>query len=154
MILLWYMHEIQIRQATIDDLEELTCLFDGYRVFYNQDSDHQSARDFLRGRIENNESVIFIALIHDTYVGFTQLYPMFSSVSMARLLVLNDLYVYPSHRNQKIASTLIHRAEAYAKEIQAKGLILETGKDNPAQHLYEKLGWKRDEDFLHYYIHV
>lgn len=148
------MHKILIRRATLEDLDELALLFDGYRMFYGQESDHPSARDFLEERLQKDESVIFIAMINDSYVGFTQLYPMFSSVSMARLLVLNDLYVYPSHRNQKIASSLMLRAQEYAQEINAKGLTLETGKDNPAQHLYEKLGWIKDEEYLHYFINV
>lgn len=28
--------------------------------------------------------------------------------------------------------------------------MLETAIDNPAQHLYEKLGWKNDVEVFHY----
>lgn len=147
------MHEILIKKATLQDLDSLTLLFDGYRVFYKQESDHKAARAFLQERLENEDSIIFVASINDNLVGFTQLYFTFSSVSVSRVLILNDLYVYPDHRNQSIASTLMRHAQAYTKEIGAKGLILETGKDNPAQKLYERLGWTKDEN-IHYYINV
>lgn len=148
------MNQILIRKATIHDLNSLAILFDGYRVFYEKSSDISLARDFLKARIENNESTIFVAVINERLVAFTQLYPIFSSVSAKRLLLLNDLYVYPDHRNQRIASLLLERAKQYAIDIGAKGLTLETGKDNPAQKLYERLGWKQDQGYLHYYINV
>jgi hypothetical protein len=73
-----------IQKATISDLESLTVLFDLYRVFYEQTSDLEGAREFLKARILNDESVVFMAVDGEHPVGFVQLYPSFSSVSMVR----------------------------------------------------------------------
>jgi GNAT superfamily N-acetyltransferase len=129
-------------------------MFDDYRVFYEQQSDIEAARRFLRARFENNDSVIFVAVDDEgDGLGFVQLYPTFSSLSMRKLWILNDLYVAKDARGTGVATSLLERARVYAIETHAKGLMLQTAVDNvPAQKLYEKLGWRRDEDFFTYYI--
>ena len=125
-------------------------MFDAYRVFYKAATDVNAASAFLQDRIEKNESAIYIAYVGETAVGFTQIYPMFSSVSMQRLYVLNDLYVDPSHRGKGIGEALLNKGKEYTIAHQGKSLILETDNNNPAQHLYERLGWKKDLQYLHY----
>lgn len=94
------MNTLTVRQAVLADLEALAPLFDGYRQFYGQPSDISAAHAFLRARFEHGESFVFIALDGDTPVGFTQLYPSFSSVSLARIFVLNDLFVHECARRK------------------------------------------------------
>ncbi|MCP4974648.1 MAG: GNAT family N-acetyltransferase [Maribacter sp.] len=142
---------IRIIQATKSNLEEIVPLFDQYRIFYGQESDILRARDFLADRIIKNESIIFLAFFEGQPVGFTQLYPMFSSVSMQRSYVLNDLYVKASFRKKQIGEALLSRAKEFCISKQAKGLTLETAIDNPAQKLYEKLSWEKDVDCFHYF---
>ena len=86
--------------------------------------------------------------------GFTQLYPSFSSVSLRRLWILNDLFVAPSARGHGVGAALLARARVWAEETWAKGLVLETAVDNPAQRLYESMGWRRDEAALHYALYL
>ena len=141
---------ITVRKTTINDLDAIAYLFDAYRVFYKQKSDKKSARAFLKARFEQQQSVIFIAEKAGVAVGFTQLYPMFSSVSMQEMYVLNDLYVNENERGQGIGEKLLIAAQEYAKANNLKGLTLETASDNPAQKLYERLGWSKDESY-HYF---
>ena len=79
-----------IRQATIQDIEQLIPLFDGYRVFYRKTTDLEGARAFLSERLTKKDSTIYIAFAKpvlsgvevadsDKAIGFTQLYPIFSS---------------------------------------------------------------------------
>jgi len=146
-----------VRQATIEDLKELSVLFDQYRVFYGQASDLHGAEQFLWEKFEHRESVIFIAshLESGKAAGFTQLYPSFSSVSMERLWTLNDLFVAPAHRGQGVAGQLLEAAGRFALHTRAKGLQLSTAIDNTtAQRLYESLGYVRDEEFYHYFLKV
>ena len=143
---------MQIHQATINDLDSLTELFDFYRLFYKQESDLKGAREFLKERLTKNESVIFIAYEDGKPVGFTQLFPSFSSVSMQKSLVLNDLYVKETARRKGVAKELINRAIALAKETKAKGILLETGKENVnAQKLYEMIGFTKESNYYYYY---
>lgn len=143
---------MNIRTATINDIDVIAVLFDAYRVFYQQPSDIESAKSFLRQRIEKHESVIFLAN-SDTgeTLGFTQLYPTFSSVSMTRRWILNDLFVAEKARKQGVANQLMQTAEDFAKANGVSGLTLSTAKDNlQAQALYEQRDWQRGEQFYHY----
>ena len=145
---------MNIIQAHIEHLDDLTPLFDAYRVFYKQDSDLDSEKAFLKARIQNNESIIYMAYINDEAVGFTQLYPLFSSVSMKHLYLLNDLYVKSIHRNKGIGEALINKAKELCVAQQNKGLALQTGVDNPAQKLYERLGFVKDHDLYYYWTRL
>jgi GNAT superfamily N-acetyltransferase len=145
------MNRIQIRRADIHDLGLITPLFDLYRQFYEQASDLVSAKSFLQQRIRQNESVIFLAFDGADAVGFTLLYPGFSSVSMARTFLLNDLYVVSSHRRHGVGSLLLAAAVAHAKAEQAVRLSLTTNAANAtAQSVYEAQGWAREKAFLTY----
>lgn len=142
---------MEIYQATIDDLEEVSYLFNLYRIFYQQTSDLEGAKNYIKERIESKDSVIFVVKDEQKYVGFTQLYPTFSSISMKRAWVLNDLYVAAEARKQGIGEMLLHKAKAYAIETGAKSISLSTAPDNySAQRLYEKNGYLRDSQFYHY----
>ena len=137
--------------ATTNNLENLSVLFDRYRVFYKQPSDIERAKQFLSERLLRKDSIIFMALSDaGEAMGFTQLYPSFSSVSTQRTYILNDLYVSEVHRNKGIGEALMERAKQFAISEGAKGITLETEVNNPAQHLYERLGWKKDDDKFHY----
>jgi GNAT superfamily N-acetyltransferase len=146
------MPEVRTVRAELDDLDALVPLFDGYRRFYRQLSDVVGARAFLADRIKRGESVIFLAVVDGAIVGFTQLYPVFSSVSMKRLWLLNDLFVAPDARKSGAGRALLERAERWAAETGATGLTLSTEVTNlAAQRLYEACGWTKDEDFVHYH---
>ena len=135
-----------IIQATTDHLGDLVPLFDGYRVFYRQPSNIKDVRVFLKDRLYKQDSIIYIAYINNLPVGFTQLYFLFSSVSMQPMYLLNDLYIDSNYRNKSIGTALINKAKALCKEKAYKGLIIQTDKTNPAQHLYQREGFVLDED--------
>ncbi|MET3546252.1 GNAT superfamily N-acetyltransferase [Paenibacillus favisporus] len=144
---------ITIREAGLEDLHELAAIFDLYRIFYGQETDVEGAAAFLFERMEHRESVILIAedVEQGRIAGFTQLYPVFSSISMKRSYILNDLYVREQYRKQGIARLLLEAAKRYAKLARAKGLSLSTAVTNVrAQQLYEQSGYVRDEQFIHY----
>ena len=142
-----------IVRASLEHIELVAPLFEAYRQFYRQPPEVEAARRFLTERLTGNESVLFLALSEGVGVGFTQLYPSFSSLSLKRLWILNDLFVAAPARKQGVGEALLERAMQFAMETSAQGLILETGVDNPARQLYERLGWKRDET-LHYFLNV
>lgn len=138
---------MQIRKAAIDDIEPLAVLFDLYRTFYQKPTDIEGAKTFLIERIEKNQSEIFIAISEKELLGFVQLYPIFSSVSMKRTWLLNDLFVHEKARNKGVAQALLKAAADYGASTKAKWLLLQTGEDNTtAQALYEKNGWKKVSD--------
>ncbi|MFK2931001.1 GNAT family N-acetyltransferase [Dyella agri] len=143
---------LEIRRATFHDLDMLVPLFDGYRQFYGKPSDPAGAREFLTARLRLNESMILLA--HDGHgaaLGFTQLYPLFSSVRMVRTWLLNDMFVAASARRQGVAKALLEAAATQARNLGAASLSLSTAHDNlAAQALYESMGWQRDTEFREY----
>ncbi len=142
---------MKIITATIDNLEILLPLFEGYGKFYKQSQNTDEVLKFLTNRFNKKDSVIFISIDDNNNAqGFTQLYPSFSSVSMQRTYILNDLYVNPIYRGKGIGKALLNHTKKIAINQKSKGLTLETSIDNPAQKLYERLGWKKDIEVYHY----
>jgi ribosomal protein S18 acetylase RimI-like enzyme len=147
--------EVEIVQATPADVGVVAQLFDAYRQFYKKPSNEEAARRFLFARLSKGESILFLARHNQRAVGFVHLYPVFSSTNLTRQWILNDLYVTPESRKQGVAHALMNRARQFAESTQADGLMLETATDNTtAQRLYERLGWKRDEEFYRYFLAV
>jgi len=131
-----------IRRATPNDLSQLSQLFDAYRIFYRKPSDITGASEFLKERMKENDSVIFIDDENGTLTGFTQLYPQFSSTRMQRSWLLNDLYVQPAFRGKGISKKLIEAAKQLARGTNAAGLLLETEKTNiTGNQLYPSMGF-------------
>ena len=147
-----YEHGVAVRQATILDLDLLVPLFDAYRQFYRRPSDLGLARRFLLERFEHNESIIFLAVGRDgRAVGFTQLFPSFSSASAARIFILNDLFVLPEARRMRVGSQLLSAAASFGRAAGAVRLTLSTEVTNEtAQALYETEGWKQQTNFYVY----
>ena len=144
---------MKIIEAIVDDIEELAVMFDSYRIFYKKSSDINGAKNFLRDRIQNKESIIFLATDEmDHAHGFAQLYPLFSSTRMKKLWLLNDLFVIPDQRGKGIGRLLIERCKALAMETNASGLLLETEKSNViGNHLYPATGFELDAEHNFYF---
>ncbi len=148
---MWRQKPIYIKQADVEKIEELSHLFDLYRQFYGQTSDQNGAKAFLKERLEKDESVIFFAVDRQGSLGFVQLYPSFSSISMQRTWILNDLYVLSEARNRGVGSLLLDKAREFAAQTGAKDISLSTAQNNgPAKRLYKKHGYKEDTYFSHY----
>ena len=141
---------VQVRRAGPEDLGSLIPLFDAYREFYELPSDPPAGERFLHDRFTRGESVVFLAEENGAVVGFTQLYPLFSSISLGRIYVLNDLFVTPSARRKGVGGALLEAARSWADSEGVHYLELSTAVDNPAQRLYEAHGWLPDREFLHY----
>ena len=146
------MSELAVRQAVMADLDGLATLFDQYRQFQGKSSDLGAARLFLRERLDHGESVVFICHDNSTPVGFAQLFPSFSSVSLSRVFVLNDLFVHEPGRRKGAASMLLTAVESYAWSLASVRVSLNVARQNvSAQRLYDERGWKQDDQFFMYH---
>lgn len=145
-----------IRYANLDDLNQLAPLFNAYRVFYQQGSNLQIAHDFLQQRLALNESVILLACDQTGKgLGFIQLYPSFCSISAARVWVLYDLFVETAARGLGVSRLLMEKARLHAKQTGAVRLDLSTAHSNqPAQALYESLGYQLDQTYRYYSLEI
>jgi ribosomal protein S18 acetylase RimI-like enzyme len=139
---------MEIKRISLAESSLVIGLFDKYRSFYKQPSDKALAEKYINERLENNESIIFVALENESGTlipaGFTQLYPKYSSVSAQKNWILNDLYVDAAHRKKGIGEALIKTAMDFAKNDGATYVQLETAVDNyTAQSLYDAIGFKK-----------
>ena len=143
---------LSVRRATADDLDTAAALFDAYRQFYGQAPDAARARRFLTERVAAADTVFLLALGADgAGLGFTHLFPSFTSVGTARLFVLNDLFVSAAARGRGVGAALLAAAEEHARRTGAVRLVLQTDHGNTAaQRLYERAGWTRDDSFRTY----
>jgi ribosomal protein S18 acetylase RimI-like enzyme len=148
------MRDITIANET--HLDELARLFNLYRIFYEQEDNYESAYEFIKQRIINQESIVFLSCKStNNFNGFVQLYPSFCSVSGIPILILYDLYVDKDQRGLSIGRKLMDRAKVYAKDNGFKRLELSTAKDNLiGQSLYESLGYEQDSEFYHYSLEI
>lgn len=144
-----------VRRATVEDLQQLSVLFDEYRQFYGTSSNLKESYSFLKQRFENQESVIFIHIKDDKFTGFVLLYLGFSSVACSTFYILDDVYVTPVFRRQGSAKQLIDTAIQFARQQNAQRISLETQKNNYHSHqLYEQLGFVKDNEFQTYHCFI
>lgn len=145
------MSNFTIERATIDDLEPLLPLVQAYRAFYEQFPDPGREREYMSAHLRNGTSVLFVARSLEKLAGFAQLFKTYSTMFLAPALILEDLFVDPAYRKRGIATALLERSAAHAKETGACGMFLETAQGNgPAQRVYERAGWTREARFLKY----
>ena len=138
-------------QSSLDDL---ACLFDEYRQFYGQTEDRDACFSYLREHMEKNEIIAFGVRLENKLIGFANIYPTFSSVSMRQVWTLNDLYVSSDMRQQGIANKIMRAVKQEAEKNNVAHLQLETASDNNiAQRCYEQFGWQKNE-FLSYYLKI
>jgi len=149
---------MRIVQATLEHLDLLTPLFVKYREFYGELPFPDSSRTFLEKRLRREESVIYLALHDDDdskLLGFCQLYPSFSSLSLKRVWILNDIYVAEDARRQLVADHLIQKARKMARESHAVRMRVSTSSNNEvAQKVYESIGFKEDTQFKNYVLPI
>ncbi|MFB4391989.1 MULTISPECIES: GNAT family N-acetyltransferase [unclassified Pseudomonas] len=149
---------MRIIKATLEHLDRLTPLFVKYREFYGELPYPETSRAFLEKRLKRSESVIYLALPDDDdnkLLGFCQLYPSFSSLSLKRVWILNDIYVAEDSRRMLVADHLMREAKKMAKDTNAVRMRVSTSADNEvAKKTYESMGFREDTEFKNYVLPI
>jgi len=142
---------MQVMRVSSPDVSRAAPLFAAYREFYGQPYDLEAATDFLTQRLERGESIVLIALDGENPVGFTQIYPSFSSTRLAPIWILNDLFVGESARGGGAVDALLDTAANLGSDAGAISIELATAHTNlRAQSVYARHGYQIDEHYLHY----
>ena len=144
---------MKIIQATLEHLDELVPLFEAYRIFYKKRANELKTRQFLTERILKQESIVYLIFTEGGQaVGFTQLYPTFSSIRLGRLWLLNDIYVVPEMRSKGYSIALIEHVKDMARKTGAVGVVLQTDVTNDiGNKLYPRTGFELDSASCNYY---
>ncbi|MFP7298812.1 GNAT family N-acetyltransferase [Neobacillus niacini] len=146
------MRKLIIRQATIQDLPQIVPVFDAYREYFKQDKNPEKVEEFLFDRFEHLESVIFIAEQKGEVIGFAQLYPVFSSLTLQRVWLLNDFFIIEEFRGSGVGTQLFKTVKELTVLTKSKGIELSVEHTNQkAWRFWEKQGFMLDEDFRYYF---
>jgi ribosomal protein S18 acetylase RimI-like enzyme len=143
---------VEIIRAGLADVHTAAPLFSAYRAFYGQAPDIKAATEFLSTRIARDESIVLLARDDDDRtVGFVQVYPAFSSTTLAPIWILNDLYVDDAARGTGVVDQLLETTATLAREAGCVAVELATQHTNSrAQAVYARHGYVVDSEFLHY----
>lgn len=132
-------------------------IFDLYRQFYGNPSDLNLAENFLKDRLKSRDSLFLLAEESEGNIaaGFIQVYPVWSSISVSRSWLLNDLYVAKDFRRHGIAKQLLDVVQSQAKLAGIKMIRISTEHTNEsAKRLYEEFGFEADKRFKHYNLAI
>ena len=147
---------IRIIKATSKHIKDIGHLFDLYRQFYKYKSNLKASTNYIKKRILNNESTIFICYSKSLEAaGFVQLYETFDSLNINKKLILYDLYVKENFRTKGIGKKLMNTAKKFAIKKKINIIELSTAITNKkAQSLYESLEYIRDKEYYNYYLEL
>ena len=143
---------MKVARAQLSDVSRAAPLFAAYREFYGEAYELEASSAFLASRLARDESVVLL-VTDDTgaTVGFTQIYPTFSSTRLAPIWLLNDLFVLEDARGNGAVDALLDTAATMAVDAGAIAIELATAHDNlRAQAVYARHGYEVDETFRHY----
>lgn len=143
---------ISVRQASILDLSKIIPVFDSYREYFKQERNPKEVEKFLFDKFEHLESVIFIAEQNNEVIGFAQLYPIFSSLTLQRVWLLNDFFINEGYRNKGIGRHLFEKVKEFTLLTKSKGIELSVEHLNEkAWRFWEGQGFRLDEEFRYYF---
>lgn len=149
---------MEIRETKTEDIEQLSYLFHSYRqlsVSLDNALPLRASSDWITARLVEGNAVFLVAVDNGKLLGFITLYQGFSSVSLSKYWILNDLYVDQAARGLGLGRKLMEYAENYAQETNSKGIELETSIDNAvAQNLYNDLGYVENTNYKSYFKKV
>ena len=140
------------------DLLELLPLMRGYCDFYEVDPSDDDLLAMSRVLIADpdREGTQLIARDEEGRAsGFATIFWTWTTLSAARIGVMNDLFVTERARGTGVAEALIAACAERCRGHGAVSLDWTTARDNHrAQRLYERVGAKRDERWVDYSLDV
>jgi GNAT superfamily N-acetyltransferase len=145
-------NNLSVRQATIQDLPNVIPVFDCYREHFKQQKNPLAVEKFLFEKFEHRESVLYIVEQQTEIIGFAQLYPVFSSLTLQRVWLLNDFYIAEKYRRNGVGNQLFAALKEFCLLTKSKGIELSVEHTNiKGWTFWEKQGFKLDEAFRYYF---
>jgi GNAT superfamily N-acetyltransferase len=146
--------ELEIRRLTPADVQEqldalasvlVDCVAGGASVSYLAPFSHEEARgafEVVAAEVEQGRRLLLAAFAGGDLVGTVQVILALPPNQRHRAEIAK-LLVHRSARRRGIAQLLMERAEAEARAEGKTLLVLDTVTGDPAERLYERLGWTR-----------
>ena len=145
---------MRIATVTESDLDDLRPLMRGYCDFYGAEPSDAALLELSQALVRDpdREGFQVVARRDDgRAVGFATVFWSWSTLSAARIGVMNDLFVDPDARGGGVADALIQECLRRARERGCALLEWQTASDNGrAQKVYERVGGKREDQWVTY----
>lgn len=138
-----------------DHLDQLVPVIEEYRQYCGAQPSPGKTRSFLLDLYSQKKAVTFLAIDEpsNNVMGFINLFPSYSTLSLQKIWILNDLGVAKKYRGNGVAKALIQKALSMAKDSGADRVELKTQKTNiSAQQLYASLRFTIDEENIFYRV--
>jgi GNAT superfamily N-acetyltransferase len=132
-----------IEPASESDVPRLLPLMRAYCDFYGANPSDEGLTEMASAlvAVPDSEGMLWLARGDDGPVGFAAVGWKWSSLRGARVAILEDLFVDPAARGQRLAARLIDACAKRAGELGAPVLMWETAPDNErAQAAYARTG--------------
>ncbi|HGE5782846.1 TPA: N-acetyltransferase family protein [Bacillus pseudomycoides] len=132
---------IEVFKATYEDRETVINLIKMYMEFYEKPVHDKNSLDELVNTIIKNADLglFYICTVNKDPVGFATLYTTFSTLSIGRAMILNDLFVIPNYRELGVGDMLFNTCKKYVQDNNYAYMEWVTAKDNiAAQNFYKK----------------
>jgi GNAT superfamily N-acetyltransferase len=146
-----------ISRVTEADLPDLLPLMRGYCDFYEVAPSDEQLTALARTLLDDpGQGLQLIARDDDgAATGFATIFWTWSTLSAARLGVMNDLFVTEGARGGGIADALIAACAERCREHGAHELAWQTARTNArAQAVYDRAGARRDDRWLDYSLEL
>ena len=137
-------------------IDQFVNVVEEYRRFCGFNVSPEATKDFFNKLHTEMRAVTFIAISErDEVMGFINLYPSYSTLSLRKIWILNDLGVSSKYRRLGVAQALIKKSIEFAKESDAIRIELKTAKTNlNAQKLYSEIGFQIDQGNIYYSVPI
>lgn len=140
------MHNLNIRQATTADLEQLVPLCIDYCIADQHEVDENLIRIGIHGLLASADRGFVLVACDDAenLIGYAAVSAGWSIEIGGADFVLDELFV--RERGHGFGSQLVAAVEAYCQSIGVKRIFLETERPNErARQLYARLGFTEDD---------
>jgi len=129
---------------------EIPTLLEMMREFYSQQEmrfDESAASQAVNRALENPDlAQVYLIFRGAELAGYFALTFCFSLEFHGRFALFDELYLREPFRRQKLGKAVVAFAEELCKKAGIKTVRLEVGRENqPAQSLYNAVGFKQDE---------
>lgn len=121
------------------------CVTGGAAVGFIAPLDPAVATAFWQAQISAiaaGEKHILMAVSNDSRVIGTVTLALAPQVNGQHRAEIAKMLVHPTARRQGVAAALLRRAEALARDLGRRLLVLDTSQGDTAERLYAKLGWQ------------
>ncbi|MEX0608684.1 MAG: GNAT family N-acetyltransferase [Balneolaceae bacterium] len=143
--------DVKILKANLEntkhaaDIVKIVDLFARDPMGQNEPLEEEVRVDMIAEMKKVPTSMTYIAYYGEKAMGIVTCFIGYSTFTASKVFKIHDVAVHPDARGLGIGTKMLKKVEAEAQEMGCSRITLEVREDNPAQKLYEKVGFEFGE---------